>query len=71
MYNRDNVEDIYGYACDSVMNRDDQRLVIEGLEELISECEERIDDIMREVSALDRELCLLRDRFEQVTGMER
>lgn len=68
MYNYDNFEGAYECACDSVMSRESEQLVLEGIGELIEEKEERIDEMMREIETMSKELGILRERFEEIVA---
>ena len=66
MYTYENFDGAFEYACDSVMSRENEQLVLEGIGELLEETQERVDEIMHELEAINKELDMLSARLEDL-----
>jgi len=68
MHNYDIFEDPYETTCNTVIDRENEQLVLVGIEEMLDDTEERIEDITKEVEGLGRQLAMLRDRFDEISA---
>lgn len=68
MHNYDIFEDPYEATCSTVIDRENDQLVLVGIEEMLDDTEERIEDITKEIEGLGRQLAMLRDRFEEISA---
>lgn len=68
MQNYDIFDDPYDTTYSTGIERENDRLVLVGIEEMLGDTEERIDEIAIELVGLRRQLSKLKDRFEEINA---
>jgi archaellum component FlaC len=71
MYNYGIFDAGYEDACDRIDEIESEVLVCDGISDMLEELEERTDEIMHELDGINRALCELRDKYEQISEKRR